>query len=49
MAGSPIFARVEWFLFVTMNVRALVFDLPRLDNFDTTESLGSCGDALLAK
>ena len=40
-AASPAFAKVEWLLFVTVDVSALVFDLPRFNSFDATESLGS--------
>ena len=39
--SSPAFTEVEWLVFVTMNVRAFVFDLPRLDHFDASEALGS--------
>ena len=39
--GSPAFTRVEWLVFVAMNVRAFVFDLPRLDHSDASEALGN--------
>ena len=32
---------MEWLVFVAMNVRAVVFDLPRLNKFDATKALGS--------
>jgi hypothetical protein len=41
ISGSPAFAKVEWLLFVAMNVRSFVNDLPRLNNFHATEALGS--------
>lgn len=31
---------MEWFFFVAMGVRAFVFHLPLLDNFDAAEALG---------
>jgi hypothetical protein len=47
VSGSPALAEVERLLFVAMNVRSSVLDLPRLNYFGATEALGSCGDILL--
>jgi len=47
IAGSPALAEVERLLFVAMNVRSSVLDLPRPNYFDATEALGGWGDALL--
>jgi hypothetical protein len=41
ITDSPAFAEVEWLVFVAVNVRAFVFNLPRLNHFDASEALGS--------
>ena len=47
ISSSPAFTKVEWLLFVAMNMRTVVFYLPRLNKFDATKALGGWSNAQL--